>query len=220
MFAAIALAATLAVVTQDQAPLRAAPKDAATAQAVLWQGDTLEVRGEKMDYLEVYDHRRERAGYIRATQVRRLSLDPVAAPELLAVVRFVRDTPGAEALGLGYTAAYLKAAPAASIDAEPFDALGVMAERLARRASGRLDKQAEITVAAHLEVLAAYGVGIRSYEREGRVQLCYDGAAFRRVPPRAGHGVDAAATCARGACAHAARMRGPRTVCCAAAGLR
>lgn len=181
MIATIALLATLAIVTQDQTSLRAAPKDAATTQAVLWQGDTLEIRGEKMDYLQVYDHRRERAGFVRASQVRRLSLEPASAPELLAVVRFVRDTPGAEALGIGYVAAYLKAAPAASIDAEAFDALGGMAERLARRASGRLDKAAEASVAAHLEVAAAYGVVIRSVESDGKQVLCNDGDAFRRV---------------------------------------
>ena len=69
----------------------------------------------------------KRAGYIRAAQVRRISLAPVDAPELLSVVRFLRDTPGAESLGISYVAAYLKAAPAAAITAEPFDALSGMA---------------------------------------------------------------------------------------------
>ncbi|HEY9068450.1 MAG TPA: hypothetical protein VIO33_25925, partial [Burkholderiaceae bacterium] len=32
----------LAIVTQDQVALRAAPRDAAAQQAVLWQGDVLE----------------------------------------------------------------------------------------------------------------------------------------------------------------------------------
>lgn len=177
----IAAAAVLAIVTQDQAALRAAPKDTAQQQAVLWQGDSLEIRGEKQDFLQVYDYRRERAGYIRASQVRRISLAPADAPELLAVVRFLRDTPGAESLGISYAAAYLKAAPAAAITAEPFDALGTMADRLARRASSRQGKQGDITIAAHLEAVANYGIGIRSFEREGRMQLCYDGEAFRRV---------------------------------------
>lgn len=177
----IAAAAVLAIVTQDQAALRAAPKDSAQQQAVLWQGDSLEIRGEKQDFLQVYDHRRERAGYIRAAQVRRVSLEAADAPELLSVVRFVRDTPGAEALGISYAAAYLKAAPAAAITPEPFDALGSMADRLARRASSKLGKQGDSVVAAHLDVAANYGVGMRSFEREGRMQLCYDGEAFRRV---------------------------------------
>src|SRR5262249_51356357 len=36
-------------------------------------------------------------------------------------------------------------------------------------------------IAAHLEVVAGYGVAIRSFEQNGRMQLCYDGEAFRRV---------------------------------------
>jgi hypothetical protein len=177
----MAAALTLAIVTQDQAALRAAPKDSAQQQAVLWQGDSLEIRGEKQDFLQVYDYRRERAGYIRAAQVRKVSLEAADAPELLSVVRFLRDTPGAESLGISYAAAYLKAAPAAAITVEPFDALGTMADRLARRASAKQSKQGDVVIAAHLEAVARYGVGIRSFEREGRMQLCYDGEAFRRV---------------------------------------
>jgi len=178
--AAAALAA-VAIVTQDQAALRAAPRDSAAQQAVLWQGDALEVRGERFGYLQVYDHRRERAGYVLAAQVRGSTLKPQEAPELLAVLRFVRDTPGAEALGIGYAAAYLKAAPAAAIDAEPFDALASMAERLARRASVRQGGKTSDSVAAHLEVAASYGVQFKSYEHDGAIRLCYDGDAFRRV---------------------------------------
>jgi hypothetical protein len=172
---------TTAIVTIDQAPLRAAPRDSAQQQVVLWQGDSLEVRGKRMDYLQVYDHRRERAGYVRASQVRVLALEPEDAPQLLAVVRFLRDTPGAEALGIGYAAAYLKAAPAKDIGAEAFDALGTMAERLARRASSNRSKANDVEIAAHLEVIAGYGVNVRSREHDGRMQLCYDGEAFRRV---------------------------------------
>ena len=181
MWSAAAFAAAIAIVTQDQAALRAAPHAAAQQQVVLWQGDALEVRGERTDYLQVYDHRRERAGFIRASQVRRVSLEAADAGELLAVVRFLRDTPGAESLGIAYTAAYLRAAPAPAIDAEPFDALGGMAERLARRASARQGKASDPLLAAHLEVVGAYGVAMTSFERDGRIQLCYDGDAFRRV---------------------------------------
>ena len=178
MLAALAL---VAIVTQDSAALRAAPRESAQQQAVLFQGDSLEIRGERMDYLQVYDHRRERGGYIRASQVRTQSLDPKDAPDLLAVVRFLRDTPGAEALGISYAAAYLKAAPAEAIGAEPFDALGTMAERLARRASGKQGKADDTVLAAHLEVAASYGVSMQGFERDGRIQLCYNGEAFRRV---------------------------------------
>jgi len=176
MFAAAL--ASIAIVTQDASALRAAPSDSAAQQAQLWQGDLLEVRGRRLDHLQVYDHRRERAGYIRATQVRSVELQPDDAPQLLAVLRYLREQPGAEALGIAYAAAYLKAAPANAIGAEPFDALGTMAERLARRASQRA---AGATVAAHLEVVANYGVRFTSYEQGGAVQLCYDGEAFRRV---------------------------------------
>jgi hypothetical protein len=176
---------TLAIVTQDQAALRAAPRDAAAQQALLWQGDTLEIRGQRMDYLQVYDHRRERAGFIHISQVRTLSLKAEDAPELLAVVRFLQGSPGAEALGIGYTAAYLKAALAQAIDAEVFDALGTMAERLARRASTKQAKTLGDAVSAHMEVATSYGVAFKSYgqgyAKEGAVQLCYNGEAFRRV---------------------------------------
>ena len=173
--------AMVAIVTQDSAALRAAPRESAQQQAVLWQGDTLEVRGERMGYLQVYDHRRERGGYILSSQVREQSLEAKDAPNLMAVVRFLRDTPGAESLGVAYTAAYIKAAPAEAIGPEAFDALGTMADRLARRASAKLSKNDDAIVAAHLEVMASYGVSIQSYEHEGRMQLCYNGEAFRRV---------------------------------------
>jgi len=174
----ITTALALAIVVQDPVALRAAPSSHAPQQAVLTQGDLLEVRGERLDYVQVYDHRRERAGYVRATQVRPLELAEAQAPQLLAVMRFLRDTPGAESLGIAYVAAYLKAAPAAQIGAEPFDTLGVLAERLARRASMR---GAGETVAAHVESVGQYGVKFSSYEREGSIQLCYDGEAFLRV---------------------------------------
>ncbi len=179
MFAAAALAA-VAIVAQDQSALRAAPRDSAAQHAVLTQGDTLEIRGQRMDYLQVYDHRRERAGFVRASQVRLTTLAPEEAPALLAVLRFLRDAPGSEALGIAYAAAYLKAAPADAITGEPFDALGGMAERLARRASAAQGKTAEMA-AAQMEVAASYGVNFKGYEHEGAIRLCYDGEAFRRV---------------------------------------
>ena len=171
----------VALVAADQTALRAAPRDSAPQQAVLWQGDSLEIRGEKGDFLQVYDHRRERAGYIRASQVRVHSLKPEAAPELLAVVRFLKETPGSEALGIAYAAAYLRAAPAEAIGPEVFDALGQMADRLARRASsGQAGRAGEIN-AAHLEVAAAYGVTMTAFERDGQIRLCAEGDAQRRV---------------------------------------
>lgn len=181
MLLTAALVSSLAVVTQDQVALRAAPRDSATQQAVLWQGDNLEVRAEKGDFLQVWDHRRERGGYVRASQIRPLKLDAEGAPPMLAVLNFLRDTPGAESLGIAYGAAYLKAAPAGAIGPEVFDMLGGMADRLARRASSSTGKAGDVKTAAQLEVVANYGVVMKSFERNGHMQICYDGEAFRRV---------------------------------------
>jgi hypothetical protein len=181
MMLLVSALAALAIVSQDQAALRAAPRDTAPQQAQLWAGDSLEVRGEKGDFIQVWDHRRERGGYIRASQVRSYTMTPADTPALLAVTQFVRDNPGQEALGIGYAAAFIKAAPAEAIGPEIFDALGTMSDRLARRASQSRGKAGDAVTAEQLEVAASYGVGIKSFERDGRVQLCYDGEAFRRV---------------------------------------
>jgi hypothetical protein len=182
-----AAAASHALVAFDRTPLRAAPREGAPVHAELTQGDLLEVRGQRLDHVQVYDHRRERAGFVRAEAVRRLpsasSTPPLSpkgdeAAELLSVVRFLRHAPGQEALGIAYVAAYLKAANAERIDAEPFDALGTMAERLARRASQARPGAAAV---AQVQAVAAYGVRFVTLEREGRLQLCYDGEAFRRA---------------------------------------
>ena len=187
MTAAAAASLGTAIVATDAAQLRAAPRESAPAQAQLWQGEALEVRGERLGYLQVWDYRRERGGYVRANQVRRWALAPADAPDLLAVVRFLRDAPGAESLGIGLAAAYLQAAPAEALrgpaGADALDALGTFADRLARRASSDLvtSKTAQAALSAHLEVAARYGVKFDSYEHDGRVRLCYDGDAFRRV---------------------------------------
>jgi hypothetical protein len=175
----LALAATLAIVVQDHASLRAAPRAAAPELVALWQGDVLEVRGERAGYLKVYDYRRERGGYVRGEAVRPLRLTEADAPELLAVLRFLRDQPGSEALGISYGAAYLKAVPPRALSAEAFDAIARMAERLADAASGGGYSRAD--VAAHLEVVTQFGIHMRTLERDGRMQLCYDGELYRRV---------------------------------------
>jgi hypothetical protein len=175
-----------AIVVLDQAVLRAAPRESAQQQSALWQGEVLEVRGERLDYLQVWDHKRERGGFIRASDVRRVALDEAEGPALLSVLRFVRDTPGAEALGIGITAAYLQAAPASVLagvqGAQAFDALGTLADRLARRASvAAPGKASGATLSAHLDVANGYGVRFTTYEVEGRMQVCYDGEAFHRL---------------------------------------
>src|SRR5882724_10665498 len=175
----LALAATLAIVVQDHAALRAAPRSSATELTRLWQGDVLEVRGEHAGYLKVYDHRRERGGYLRGDAARPVELSEAAAPELLAVLRFLRESPGSEALGISYGAAYLKAVPSRAITAEPFDAIAKMAERLADQASGSNDHLADF--APHLEVVEQFGVRMRNFEHNGRMRVCYDGELFHRV---------------------------------------
>jgi len=176
------------LVLQDAAPLRSGPKSGGAPLAALGQGALVEIRGTRMDYLQVWDTARERGGYVRASSVRPLSLTPDEAPELLAVVRFLKDRPGSEALGLGFAAAYLRAAPAGSLGAEAFDALGTMAERLAWRANVAGAKAANLptapgepAIAAQLQVAADLGIHFDALERDGGVRLCYDGDAFRHV---------------------------------------
>lgn len=185
----LATAASLstAIITQNQVSLRAAPRDSAKQQTLMWQGEVVEVRGTRMDYLQVYDYKRERAGYIRADQVHITQFSAAEAPELLSVVRFVHDTPGAETLGIGFAAAYIKAAPAEAINgangAEVLEALGTFADRLARRASSstNISKTAEATLSAQLDIASQYGMKFKTYEMTDRIQMCYDGEVYRRV---------------------------------------
>ena len=175
----LALTATIAIVVSDHTSLRAAPRSTVTELTALSQGDVVEIRGERAGYLKVYDYHRERGGYLRNDSVRPVALTEAAAPELLAVLRFLRDTPGSETLGISYGAAYLKAAPARALTAEPFDAIAAMAERLGDEASGSSSRSTN--AAAHLEVVEQFGIRMSSFERNGRMQVCYDGELFRRV---------------------------------------
>ena len=174
LIAAPAVAKDFAIVLQDQTALRPAARASVRPNALLAQGETVEVRGERLDYLQVYDYRRERGGYVRASQLRRVRLQPDEAPELLSVLRFLRATTGSEALGIAFAAAYIEAAPAEVLTSdagvEALDALGTLAERLARRRAS-----------AYMDIAARYGVHFVTFERNGRMQLCYDGGAFRKV---------------------------------------
>ncbi len=174
----LALTASLAIVVQDHSALRAAPRSGAAELTRLWQGDVLEVRGEQAGYLKVYDYRRERGGYLRGDAARPVELSEASAPSLLAVLRFLREVPGSEALGISYGAAYLKAVPPRALTAEPFDAIAQMAERLADQASSSTEHP---DFAPHLEVVEQFGVRMHTFERDGRMRICYDGELFRRV---------------------------------------
>lgn len=172
---AVAAAVTLvALVAEDQTPLRAAARADASLQATLWEGDWLEVRGEQAEYLKVWDHRRERPGFVRRDRTRLYHLDAATAPALRSVVHFLRDSAGHESLGIAHAALFLRAAPAGSypdVQAE----LGLMADRLARRIS----RGGSAADAAHLDVARNYGVGFLTLEGEGRARTCYDGEALR-----------------------------------------
>jgi hypothetical protein len=181
----------VALVADDPAVLRNAPRDDAPAQATLWRGDWLEVRGEAAGFLRVYDHRHERPGYIRPTIVRVHRLEAASTPELAAVVRFLRDANGSESLGIGYAALALRAAPAGADTSEVLAAIGTMADRLARRASATRADGRNATLTAHIEVAESYGVKFRSVDVVAsgngigtgapRARLCYDGEAWESV---------------------------------------
>lgn len=181
----LALALVAAIVTQDATPLRAAAKEAAARQTLLYAGDWLELRGEQRGWLQVYDHRHERPGYVRPSQVRAFAVDESSARDLAAVIDFVREQPGQESLGVGLAALFMRAAPASAVGAELFDALGTMAERLGRRASSKWARPNDAALAGEIEVAESYGVKFHSFvvggERDGRARICYDGEAFRRV---------------------------------------
>jgi len=187
-----ALAVTVALVVQDQTPLRASAHDSAPRQAMLTQGDWLEVRGERQGYVQVYDHRRERPGYVRPGAVRRYEVDEATAPKLGTLVEYLEDMTGAESLGIGYAALFLRAAPAGSIGPEIFDAIGRMAERLARRASARTAKAGDGAMGAQLETAEGYGVHFVSFDKQGQTRVCYDGEAWKRVLSLGGNGPERA----------------------------
>ncbi len=175
----LTLAVALAIVVADHTPLRSGAQSGSTELTTLWQGDVLEIRGERAGYLQVYNYRRERGGYLRSDLVRPLGLTDRDAPDLLAVLRFLRETRGSEALGISYGAAYLRAVPPRALTAEPLAAIALMAERLADAASWT--DTAAMDVGAHLDVVSQFGVHMRSFERGGRMHVCYDGELFRRI---------------------------------------
>jgi membrane protein implicated in regulation of membrane protease activity len=174
----------VALVAEDPAVLRNAPRDNAPAQATLWRGDWLEVRGESAGFLKVYDHRHERPGYIRPSQVREYRVEESVAPELASVVRFLRGASGYESLGIGYAALALRASPAGADTSELLASIGSMADRLARRASARRADSKDASLAAHVAVAESYGVKfevVDPTEPGGRGRVCYDGEAWAAV---------------------------------------
>lgn len=173
------------LVSQDS-PLRGAPRDTASLQAQMGRGEALEIRGERGDHWQVWDYRRERGGWLRKGQVLPLPRGDGATAELLAQLRLARQQWGTEGLGLGLAAAYVQAATPAELagpgGAEALDALGTFAERIADRASLPNAKLGEGQLAAQMDVAARYGLKFEQFDMEdGRVQVCFEGDAFRRV---------------------------------------
>lgn len=173
------------LVSQDS-PLRGAPRDTASLQAQMGRGEALEIRGERGDHWQVWDYRRERGGWLRKGQVLVMPRGDGATAELLSQLRLARQQWGTEGLGLGLAAAYVQAATPAELagpgGAEALDAMGTFAERVADRASLPNAKLGEGQLAAQMDVAARYGLKFEQFDAEdGRVQVCYDGDAFRRV---------------------------------------
>lgn len=174
------------LVSQDS-PLRGAPRDTASLQAQMGRGEALEIRGERGDHWQVWDYRRERGGWLRKGQVLLVPRGEGATAELLSQMRLARQQFGTEGLGLGLAAAYVQAATPAEFagpgGAEALDAMATFAERIADRASTRDAKPAEGQLALQMDVAARYGLKFEQFDtaEEGRVQVCYDGEAFRRL---------------------------------------
>ncbi len=200
LVAATLATASLAIVTSENSALRAAPRESSPQHVSLAQGDMLEIRGVELDYLKVYDHRRERIGFVKLSLVRQTRGTSEEASELLASLRHIRDTQGADALGVALFAAYAKVASASALDAEAFDLLGTFAERIAQRVN-RANKVQIGAAMQQLETAAFYGVKMKSFEVDGRIRYCYDGEAFRRVLAIAPHDASGARLRARAALA-------------------
>ena len=168
------LCTAVALVADDGTHLRAAPRASSAIQATLSRGDWLELRGEAPGFLKVYDHRRERPGYVLPSEVRLQGDGLEDAPVLRAVIAFLRDAPSYEPLGIAYVALWQRTGSQEGA-AGVHDALGVMADRLAERIAQGVGRP------SYRETAQQYGVRYLDVDRGGRVVPCYDGDAYRRV---------------------------------------
>ncbi len=164
-----ALAVTVALVVQDQAPLRAAAHENAPRQTMLTAGDWLEVRGEQLGFLQVYDHRRERPGYVRTATVRSYGRRRDRGAE----ARGARRVPARRA-GRGVARHRLRRAlPAGGAGrrrSAPRSSTrsGRWRSGSASGASARVARAGDGSLAAQLEVAESYGVHFVSFERKRR----------------------------------------------------
>jgi len=177
----------IGLVMQPTVSLKSAPKDSARELAVLWQGEWVEVRHERMDYLEVYDHKRERVGFVKVTHLRQSKFLESETKEFLTLVRYLRDNQGSNSLGISLASAYLKAATVKEMNAaegaEVLHAIGVFADRIADRVSSdtQVSKSASSYLSQQLEVATQYGVHFNNVEKEGKINVCYNGDVYRQV---------------------------------------
>ena len=104
---------------------------------------------------------------------------PAKPLELLAVARFVRDTPGTEAMGI----AFVNLSEGSTGDRHRCRT--VRHSWHAGRPSGTAcigrQQGARGLLSAQVDTARHYGIGFIDIERDGRVRLCYEGEAFRRV---------------------------------------
>lgn len=177
----------MGLVMQKTVSLKAAPKDSARELAVLWQGEWVEVRDKRINYLEVYDHKRERAGYVKVSHLRESKFHQSETGEFLTLVRYLRDQRGSNSLGISLASAYLKAATPEQMNAqegaEVLAAIGVFADRIASLASSNqtLSKPQNRYLTQQLEVASQYGVHFNQIDVNGQIRLCYDGETYRQV---------------------------------------
>lgn len=177
----------IGLVMQPTVSLKSAPKDSARELAVLWQGEWVEVRDRRMDYLEVYDHKRERVGFVKVTHLRQSKFHESETKEFLTLVRYLRDNHGSNSLGISLASAYLKAASVAEMNAaegaEVLQAIGIFADRIAERVSShsQMSKSASSYLSQQLEVATQYGVHFNNIEKDGQIKVCYDGEVYRQV---------------------------------------
>ncbi len=199
MTAAVVL--LVALVAEDPAVLRNAPRDNAPAQATLWRGDWLEVRGESAGFLKVYDHRHERPGYVRPSQVRIYRVDESdgaraglgrAVPARRPGLRVAGDRlRGAGAAGRAGRGRHQRAARLDRQHGRP-----VWRGGPPRGGPTRRTRRWPRTSTSR----ESYGVKFRVVEPEtlgGRARVCYDGEAWAAVLALAGRGAGRAG--ARGA---------------------
>lgn len=163
------------LVWQDGAVLRAAPKEASPEQARLLRGEALELRGERLDWLQVWDYRRERGGFVRRSQLLPL---PTDRSVLRAQLQLALPQEGSEGLALALASAYVQTAPAAELNgadgAEVLDAIGQLGQRMAASTGTRR--------AGLLDVAARYGLRFEAFEQgDGSVRLCDVGEAYRAL---------------------------------------